>query len=210
MFAECFSLLVDIDCDFDDLLHSEDWIGHDEWYKQQYLHHYDHFYKEDSANAKNRKCYGSYSNEHRLKATEYVRSGKTLSAAAKEFKIPKSTIHTWLNEGNTPCELPIDVENAVVDQIENIKDGDTSPNLVAIKKKAEEVAGPHNGKFRASFAWCRDFMKRHYMDKSEDVDSKRLCIDGDGHKPCINDLVSVLGLTSSGSEQITGVAGSIM
>ncbi len=140
-----------------------------------------------------------------------MRSGNTLSAASKEFNIPKSTIHTWLNEGNTPCELPTEVENAVVDQIEQGKDGETSPNLIIIKKKAEEVASPRVDKFRPSFAWCRDFMKRHYMDKADAVDSKRICREnGADHKPSINDLVSVLGLAPNHSEHVTEVTGSMM
>eukprot|EP00794_Sanderia_malayensis_P003111 gene3111-3579_t len=200
---------LSIDYDFDELLHPEDWIEHEQWYKQQYLHHYDHYYN-DSLNGKNRKCYGSYSNNDRIKATEFVRSGNSLSAASKEFHIPKSTIHTWLNEGNTPCELPAEVESAVVDEIEQVKDGEISPNLIVIKKKAEEVAAPRVEKFRASFAWCRDFMKRHYMDKNDDVDSSKRICRSDDHKPSINNFVSVLGLAPSNSEPVTEVAGNLM
>ena len=186
----------------DELLQPDDWIGHEQWYKLQYHNHYN----KDAANAKNRKSYGTYSNEHRMKATEYVKSGKTLSAASKEFNIPKSTIHTWLNEGNVPCELPPELENVVVEEIEQSKDGHNSPTLAVIKRKAEEVASPHMERFRPSFAWCRDFMKRHYMDRSEEVDSKKICLEDVKKRASINDLVSVLGLDSNNANKVDNVS----
>ena len=175
-----------------DLLQPDDWISHEQWYKQQYHDHY-----KDLSNGKLRKSYGTYSNEHRKKATEFVKSGRTLSAASKEFKIPKSTIHTWLNEGNVPCELPPELENCVVEEIEQSKDGNSSPSLAVIKKKAEEVAVPHMEKFKPSFAWCRDFMKRHYMDREEGADPKKICLQDVNKKEDINSLISALGLNAS-------------
>ena len=185
----CLFFTVDV---IDSILQPDDWISHEKWYKQQY---HDHYYK-DSSNNKHRKSYGTYSNEHRKKATEYVKSGKTLSAASKEFKIPKSTIHTWLNEGNVPCELPPELENCVFEEIEQSKDGNSSPSLAVIKKKAEEVAVPHMEKFRPSFAWCRDFMKRHYMDRDDVVDPKKVCLQDAKKREDMDNLVSALGLNA--------------
>eukprot|EP00795_Rhopilema_esculentum_P014108 gene14108-5099_t len=179
----------------DEILHPDDWIEHERWYKEQYHNHYNR----DSPNGKQRKTYGTYSNEHRMKATEFVKSGKTLSAASKQFNIPKSTIHTWLNEGNVPCELPPELESVVFEEIEQSK-GHSSPLLAVIKRKAEEVAVPHMEKFKPSFAWCRDFMKRHYMDRSDEIDAKKLCLESMKKRGSINDLVSVLGLHSSNVE----------
>jgi len=190
-FAACDVDHVDFDM-INDLLQPDDWISHEQWYKQQYHDHY-----KDLSNAKLRKSYGTYSNEHRKKATEFVKSGRTLSAASKEFKIPKSTIHTWLNEGNVPCELPPELENCVVEEIEQSKDANSSPSLAVIKKKAEEVAVPHMEKFKPSFAWCRDFMKRHYMDREEASDPKKICLQDVNNKEDINSLISALGLNAS-------------
>lgn len=198
----CVVLLSTVDLNvIDDIFQPDDWIGHEQWYKQQYHNHYN----KDNTNGRHRKSYGTYSNEHRKRATDYVKSGKTLSAASKEFNIPKSTIHTWLNEGNIPCELPPELENFVVDEIEQSKDGNSSPSLAIIKKKAEEVAVPHLEKFRPSFAWCRDFMKRHYMDRDEEVDSKKICLEDLKKKEAINNLVSALGLNTGRKDLLSKI-----
>ena len=200
MLLVCLHMLV-LSVDFgviDDILQPDDWIGHEQWYKDQYHNHYN----KDYSNGKLRKSYGTYSNEHRKKATDFVKSGRTLSAASKEFNIPKSTIHTWLNEGNVPCELPPELESCVVEEIEHSKDGNSSPSLAVIKKKAEEVAVPHMEKFRPSFAWCRDFMKRHYMDRDEEIDSKKLCFEDFKQKETVNNLVSTLGLSVSRQDPV--------
>ena len=196
---------MDLEVNFDELLRINDWIEHDQWYQNQYHNHY-------NVPQNNRHCYASYSNEERRLATEYVKEGQSLASAAKKFGIPKSTIYTWLTEGNSPHALPCDVENAVVEQIHKLHENETPLTLTLVKRAAQEVATPRVDHFKPSFAWCRDFLKRHHLDtfehgaphskkvKIEDSKERATCTEN-GVRPTMSDLATVLGLTSTSQVQ---------